>query len=146
VYRFCFAASALSLAIGLLTGSVLTAWHLREPPAMKIVEDSASADVPVVRIDGIFNGSLLGTAAGGVRIVAGDTPVMPNASGSFSISDPSVLSNIITVTVPEGMNFVASKRGKKYYPVNSAGGQGIVPENRVYFKTAEDAQRAGYKP
>jgi len=42
------------------------------------------------------------------------------------------------------MQFVASKRGKKYYPVRSGEAQRIVPENRVYFESALQAEGAGY--
>ncbi|HVW66862.1 MAG TPA: S1 RNA-binding domain-containing protein [Candidatus Peribacteraceae bacterium] len=44
--------------------------------------------------------------------------------------------------VTEG--FVASKDGKKYYPADSAAGKKIKDENRVSFKTAEEAEAAGY--
>ncbi len=40
--------------------------------------------------------------------------------------------------------FVASKSGKKYYSVESAGGKKIKEENRVYFKTEKEAEAAGY--
>jgi small subunit ribosomal protein S1 len=40
--------------------------------------------------------------------------------------------------------FVASKTGKKYYAADSAAGQKIKEENRVEFKTAEEAEKAGY--
>lgn len=41
--------------------------------------------------------------------------------------------------------FVASKDGKKYYAADSAQGKKIKEENRVSFKTAEEAEAAGYK-
>jgi hypothetical protein len=44
------------------------------------------------------------------------------------------------------MRFVASRRGKRYYPVSSREGERLVPENRLYFRTAEEAERAGYHP
>ena len=40
--------------------------------------------------------------------------------------------------------FVASKTGKKYYAADSAQGQKIKEENRVYFKTEKEAEKAGY--
>lgn len=42
--------------------------------------------------------------------------------------------------------YVASSRGKLYYRIGCGGGQKIVPKNQVFFKTATDAERAGYKP
>jgi len=46
---------------------------------------------------------------------------------------------------PEGATFVASKTGKKYYAVDSAQGQKIKDENRVYFKTEDEAKAAGFE-
>ena len=46
------------------------------------------------------------------------------------------------VSSPAG--FVASKTGKKYYPAGSAAGDKIKEENRIDFKTEEDAVKAGY--
>lgn len=40
--------------------------------------------------------------------------------------------------------FVASKTGKKYYAVDSAAGQKIKEENRVYFKDEKEAEAAGF--
>ncbi|OGJ56120.1 hypothetical protein A2706_02250 [Candidatus Peribacteria bacterium RIFCSPHIGHO2_01_FULL_51_35] len=40
--------------------------------------------------------------------------------------------------------FVASKTGKKYYPADSAAAEKIKDENRVEFKTEDEAKEAGY--
>lgn len=40
--------------------------------------------------------------------------------------------------------WVASKTGKKYYPSPSAATKKIKEENRVYFATKEEAEKAGY--
>jgi len=40
--------------------------------------------------------------------------------------------------------FFASNRGEKYYSIGCSGGKTIKQENRVYFATKEDAERAGY--
>ena len=41
-------------------------------------------------------------------------------------------------------NFFASKKGKKYYPVGCSAGKTIKPENKIYFNTRLDAEKAGY--
>lgn len=46
--------------------------------------------------------------------------------------------------VPEGMMFVASKDGKKYYSVDAAAGKKIKGDKRVYFATEAEAEEAGY--
>src|SRR3990167_185099 len=40
--------------------------------------------------------------------------------------------------------FFASNRGTKYYSIGCAGGKTIAQENRIYFATKEEAERAGY--
>ena len=41
-------------------------------------------------------------------------------------------------------NFFASSRGKKYYPVGCTAGNTLKQENRIYFNTREEAEKAGY--
>lgn len=59
-----------------------------------------------------------------------------------SVESSSLLQNIRTST---GKNFFASSKGSKYYPVGCAGGQNIKQENKIYFATREEAERAGYE-
>jgi hypothetical protein len=42
-------------------------------------------------------------------------------------------------------NFFASSRGSKYYSTSCSAGKTIKQENRVYFITAEEAEKAGYE-
>ncbi|OIO54697.1 hypothetical protein AUJ46_02645 [Candidatus Peregrinibacteria bacterium CG1_02_54_53] len=44
----------------------------------------------------------------------------------------------------EERGWVASKTGKKFYALDSAAGQKIKEENRVYFKTEKEAEKAGF--
>lgn len=41
--------------------------------------------------------------------------------------------------------YFASNRGKKYYPVDCSAGKSIKTENRIYFKTSLEAEKAGYE-
>jgi hypothetical protein len=43
-----------------------------------------------------------------------------------------------------GKSFFASKRGKKYYTLGCSAGKTIKQENRIYFETSEQAEKAGY--
>ena len=40
--------------------------------------------------------------------------------------------------------YFASKRGKKYYPIECSAGKTIKQENRIYFSTTQEAENAGY--
>lgn len=41
--------------------------------------------------------------------------------------------------------FFASNRGSKYYPKNCSAGKSIAEENKIYFSSAADAEKAGYQ-
>ena len=99
--------------------------------------------VPTVTIQDISDGMIHGVATGHVRLFGGDHTVQ-NSSGAFAIP-LSQLTKIVTVIIPPGMKFVASKNGTKYYPVNSPSGAKIVVKNRVYFADSESAEKSGYK-
>ncbi len=47
-------------------------------------------------------------------------------------------------TAPLEAAFVASRRGKYYYPAQSKEGQKLSPKNRVFFKDAAEAEAAGF--
>ncbi len=40
--------------------------------------------------------------------------------------------------------FVASKKGKKYYPIDCPSAKALSESNRIYFQTANDAESKGY--
>ena len=44
-----------------------------------------------------------------------------------------------------GMAWVASSRGEVYYRRGCSNANRLAPENRVYFRTEEEAKRAGYR-
>lgn len=134
----------LSFLFGLLIGVAAAVLHLRPHPPLQIVEDPREPDIPVVTLFGIRDGALQGQTRGEVRVVAGDRVVPLDGSGNFLIVDRAVLTNMISVSVPPGMRFVASRRGEKYYPIEDARAAQIVPENRLYFQDSASAERAGY--
>ncbi len=49
-------------------------------------------------------------------------------------------------TGTEIYKFLASKNGKKYYPVGCKSANRIKTENRVFFESQGEAERAGYTP
>ena len=98
-----------------------------------------------MHIQEINNGQIVGVVGTGARLLIGDTVIVPRPDRTFSLDAKPFLVNIIDVPVPPGTLFVASKRGKNYYKVDSSAGQKLAPENRVYFRTEGEALRAGYK-
>lgn len=75
----------------------------------------------------------------------GRASVLYGEKGSFEIVYPNQQASVGAATVAEG-EYVASKTGSKYHLPWCAGAASIKPENKVYFKTKEDAEAAGYEP
>lgn len=132
----------LALLVGYLLGRLMSAGPVAPGP-LQIVNDQREK-IPVVTVEGIVNGEVRGTIDGTARFFLGVVPAIPDESGVFRLPAAPFLRNTVTVIVPEGMQFVASRKGKYYYTVRSANGERIVPENRVYFRKAEEAEAAGF--
>ena len=49
-----------------------------------------------------------------------------------------------TITTTKEFPFVASSRGKYYYPVDCNLADSLKEENKIYFKTEQDAESRGY--
>lgn len=132
----------LALLLGVLLGRIMNIASMPIPPTV-LREDSRPL-VPVVWINGIENGSIYGNSHGDVRVFLGERIIVPNASGAFRVYAGDLLRESVAVRVPSGMRFVASRRGKKYYPVASVSAARLAPRNRVYFADRESAEHAGF--
>lgn len=136
----------LALACAFALGLSARGWLFQgmdqiEP--IRLVSDTRPL-VPTVVVEGIRNGRLVGIVRGEARLILGDTVIIPNGSGAFGVPATELLVNQVAVSVPVGMRFVASRRGKYYYLVTSSAGARLTPENRVYFPDEASAEAAGY--
>ncbi|MCC7160573.1 hypothetical protein IT399_02555 [Candidatus Nomurabacteria bacterium] len=64
------------------------------------------------------------------------------ANAVSSVKSANTINSIIKDN--SGKNFFASNRGSKYYSLGCSAGKTIKQENRIYFTTGEEAERAGY--
>lgn len=133
-----FAFFCISLCSGFLSGRLI----INNESQISVQPDTRPL-IPTLQITGIRNGLLYGSIQGSARISIGKTIL--TQSGVFAVDASTLLTNEIPITIPNGVQFVASTRGKKYYKVFSSAGEKITPKNRVYFKTEGDAERAGYE-
>ena len=69
-------------------------------------------------------------------ILEGVTPV-----SELSIKTPSTSKQAATGSG----EYVASNRGKMYYPIDCSAANNLKVENKIYFKTIGEAEAAGYK-
>lgn len=134
----CSAAFVLGCAVSLLLQSSSGTYA-----ALRVYSASGTT-VPTVHITGIYNQQLRGSVHGNVRFVLGDEVPALQPNAEFNIPAGVLLTHHVTLELPEGMQFVASKNGSKYYSVYSKSAQRLTPGNRVYFATAQAAEEAGY--
>lgn len=137
-----FLALALVFVLGGIMGGMLTVRWFGETQVS--LREDVRPPVPTLSIAGTENGALVGEAQGTLRVLVDGKPIVV-APGEFRIPVSS-LKSVVTVVAPDGMRFVASRQGKKYYDITSASAARLAPQNRVYFRTAADAEAAGYMP
>lgn len=137
--RICLllAVTSLSMSVGFLSGRIAS-----QHPVPTTLKEDRRPLVPTVHIEGVRNGLLHGSITGSARIVMGDQIL--TQSGIFALDASPLLRNEVSVVVPSDAQYVASTRGKKYYPVFSAAGDRISPKNRVYFSSEAEAELAGF--
>ncbi len=139
---------ALGMAVCLGYGAGRIVSVLAEAPAAPVIrEDIDPPRTAVVTFDSTV--PVHGTMTGAVRVFLGDRLITSDEHGAFGVvpdstSQPAQQS--AAVVPPAGMRFVASRKGKKYYPVTTKAAAQIVVGNRIYFADAASAQKAGYHP
>ena len=84
----------------------------------------------------------------GIQVEYPNEEVKQEANAISALSNSNILQNDkMSQTVntnTSSKNFFASSRGSKYYSVGCSAGKSIKQENRIYFETKEEAERAGY--
>lgn len=93
---------------------------------------------------GILAGKDLGASVGGDRLWIEQLPQearVPNGGGPAAVSEA-----LEVKSLPTTGTYVASKSGTKYYLPSCGSSKRIKEENRVWFKTKEEAEAAGYAP
>ncbi len=133
----------LAAVCGYLIGRIVDV-NLNLPVSSISTGTGALPIIPVVSIEGIIDGKVEGTILGEARLFIGKNQALPNGSGAFRAPADLFKVHVVHVKAPAGAQFVASKKGKKYYGINSASAQSLSPENRVYFISATQAEDAGY--
>ncbi len=67
---------------------------------------------------------------------------LTEVGGSSSLQVLNSQSYSTAPTTQKGL-YVASSRGKKYYPVDCPAAKGLSPKNLIYYNTAMEAEKAG---
>lgn len=84
-------------------------------------------------------------SSSGIKIEYPSQNDTQEANVIYSVESSNLTKNIKTATNNSaGKTFFASSKGNKYYTISCSAGKTIKQENRVYFATGEEAQKAGY--
>lgn len=132
-----------SFGLSSLLGGLFGFWFVSQNEAEAMVSVIEKNIIPVITFERIDNGVLYGNISEGeVRFV------LPNGDGThttraFEVPLVSILPMLKMLPAPSGMQFVASKAGKKYYPLDSPSAFLLSPKNRVFYRTAEEAEKDG---
>ncbi len=137
--------TALVLILGYAFGTYgLKIEEVGAPPPIEVLGHDVHKPVPLIHIKEINDGKIVGSVGTGARLVIGETVIASEEDGSFNVPAEKLLVNVVDVQIPHGVKFVASKKGKKYYEVTSKSAERLSPKNRIYFRTAEEAEEMGY--
>ena len=137
------------MCLALLAAFLAMTWRIAGIPAasarsLSLVSDTRPPVCTVV-LEGVRDGRISGYVRGDVRLFIGDNLALPNSSGAFLVAAGVLKTDVRTIDMPSGARFVASKKGKRFYPVGSAQGQGLAPANRMYFSSEDEARAAGFR-
>lgn len=62
-----------------------------------------------------------------------------------SVQSPKIEQNTPKPKKAQFGAYFASNRGSKYYSIGCSGGKTLKEENKIYFQTKEEAEKAGYE-
>lgn len=104
-----------------------------------------STFVPTINFTAFEKGILYGKSNGkDLRVFVQDQMVEGKETGEFFVDTTAIKQ---TVTEEQGKyQYVASKNSTKYHPIGTSAANSIKPENRRYFVTKEEAEKAGFVP
>lgn len=110
-------------------------------------ENIQSSTVPVLSLEDIENGILaISTNTNNIRIsIPNGEIITPHSKDTIHVDIQSILPMLKTLPAPDGMKFVASKRGKTYWSLDAPQAFLISAKNRVFYPNAQQAQEDGKK-
>lgn len=140
----------LILLIGLLAGYSLGLIQVarRRFPDLHTVGE-INPGIATIKFLEVKNGELLGELAGKeARLAYSPTGILElreNEAFKIPLAEIDLKTFYQTRDVPADALFVASRNGQYYYSVFDKRGFSLKPENRLYFQSAEEAEKRGYK-
>lgn len=142
---FLFLAAVAIFSLGFLAGDIAEKLQIAKAPDIVLAGKNLGETVPVFTVSEVSKSGIKGIATGGeMRLVAGEEISVSTGSGEIFLPLAQGQWRDVSIVIPDGARFVASKKGKKVYPVESKSAEKLSAENRIYFSTKEEAKQAGY--
>lgn len=136
------------LFLGIFVGIILENFRQSEQKIYNFSHAEISdKNIPVLTLEQIENGKISGIVSHGeLRIILApeDKKISVLKNETFSLDIREILPMLKEVPHPEGTQFVASKRGKKFYPIDSPRAFLITSKNRTFFKDESEAEEKGF--
>jgi len=134
------------LFLGIFVGIILENFRQSEQKIYNFSQTEISEkNIPVITFFQIENGEISGKITEGeARIQIEDSEISIVKDEKFTLDIRKILPMLKEIPHPKDMKFVASKRGKKYYPIDSPRAFLVTLKNRVFFKTREEAEAKGF--
>ncbi|HPO05946.1 MAG TPA: hypothetical protein PLQ36_02440 [Candidatus Gracilibacteria bacterium] len=147
--KYYYLAWVLILISILYTGYLIGRLSVQLSPASPIcaIETDFKPDsISTLSLQEINPQFLKGEVEGGsLRIVTENEVLEIPPAAEFKLNVSSVFKDMISA-LPDDTQFFASKRGKNYYPIREEKIlKNLSPENLIFFKTAEEAEKAGFR-
>lgn len=111
-----------------------------------IQKEFSEKKTPVLSLTTIENGMLLGEILqGNIRLMIQENEVNILPEGKFTIDILPIFPMAKILPHPDGAKFVASKRGKNFWALDTPNAFLISAKNRKFFTSSQDAIDQGFK-
>ena len=135
-----------SFALGLFAGVIFNRIEELENRGPIEVVKANHERIPLIHFERIENGIMYGkTGEKELRFIVGENSIYSSFGGEFSFPVSEFLPMLKKIPSPEGALFVASKRGKRYWPLDAPEAFLLSEKNRIFFTSEEEAQNAEFK-
>lgn len=143
-------ALVLTITIGFSIGYTLGMYQARANffPDIQSVSE-INPGIATVQMLEVRSGEIIGKVTGrNARLAYSPDAILELQEGAYfriPIDQIDLSGYYQAEAIPEDVNFIASVQGEYYYHLLDKRAFGIIPENRMYFSTDQEAETAGYK-
>ncbi len=141
-----FIASLCILIVGILIGKYQERILFNKEKSQIIhLKEDLNQGVPSIKILGLKDGELVGEISDKtIRLTTEKEIALFDDDLNFTLKFNDILRKDLLFHVPENMNYIASRKGKKFYNIYDSSAKKIAPQNRIFFQTRAAAFAEGY--